>query len=181
MTKKVLRIVSSIVGCLFLILVCLLAFVVLSSRIYGGEPTILGYQVKSVLSGSMDPMFQTGSIIFIQLGNRHSSYQEGDIIAFHMDEKLITHRIIEVKQENGNISYKTRGDNNDAPDRWTVLPDNIVGKYTGFTIPYAGYAINYTNSKLGGALLLVIPGILLVLSAFRTIIGAKKELEAEKA
>lgn len=181
MRKKIWSIVSSVIGSVSVIIVCLAAFVVLSSRISGGEPTVLGYQVKAVLSGSMEPTFQTGSIISIKLGNQRTSYEKGDIITFYMEEKLITHRIIDVIEENGKAAYKTKGDNNDGPDLWTVPSQNIVGKYTNLTIPYIGYALNYANSKAGSALLLIIPGVLLIISALRSIMVAKKDLESSKA
>ncbi|WP_088071908.1 signal peptidase I, partial [Gottfriedia luciferensis] len=79
--------------------------------------------------------------------------------------RIITHRISAVHNKNGEISYKTKGDNNDAPDLWTVYPQNIIGNYSNFTIPYVGYALNFVSSKTGSALLLVVPGILLTLSA----------------
>lgn len=181
MIKKTLRIISSLAGSIFLVFVCILAFVVLSSRIAGGEPTILGYQVKVVLSGSMEPTFQTGSIISIKLRNNHSTYQKGDVITFRKDKELITHRIIDIQKVSGKVLYKTKGDHNNAPDLWEVSKENIVGQYTGFTIPYIGYAMDFTKSKKAGALLLIVPGILLVISAMRSIISAKKELEIEKA
>lgn len=181
MAKKLWKITSSLIGYLFFVFICLTAFVVLSSRLSGGEPAFLGYQVKAVLSGSMEPTFQTGSIIFIMLGDPHTSYKTGDIITFRMEEKLITHRIIDVKQENGQAVYRTKGDHNNGPDLWSVPLQNVVGKYTNFTIPYAGYALNYAQSKAGSALLLIIPGLLLLISAFRSITLAKRELEGSKA
>jgi signal peptidase I len=181
MGKKLWTIVSNITRTIFFTVICLAAFVVLSSRLSGGEPTFLGYQVKAVISGSMEPIFQTGSIISIKLGNQHTSYKKGDIIAFRMDEKLITHRIIDVKKENGQAVYQTKGDHNNGPDLWKVPAQNVAGKYTNFTIPYVGYALNYVHSKAGSALLLIVPGILLIVSAFRSIAIAKKELEGSKA
>jgi signal peptidase I len=181
MKKKLRGIVSSVIGTIFLMMICLAAFIVLSSRLSGGEPTFLGYQVKAVLSGSMEPTFQTGSIISIKPGDQGTSYKTDDIITFRMEDKLITHRIIDVLQENGQAVYKTKGDNNNGPDLWTVPAQNIIGKYTNFTIPYIGYALNYANSKAGSALLLIVPGILLLISAFRSITVAKRELEGSKA
>lgn len=180
MAKKLLKAVSRIGSGMFIVIVCLVAFVVLSSRISGGTPTIAGYQVKAVLSGSMEPTFQTGSIIAIEIKDKHSYYKKGDVITFRMDGKLITHRITDVKTQNGQAVYKTKGDNNDGADRWTVTQQNVVGMYMGFTIPYVGYALNYSSSKLGSALLLFVPGVLLLISAIRSINGAKKELEAGK-
>ena len=40
-----------------------------------------------------------------------------------------------------------------------VLAENVIGKYADITVPYAGYALNYANSKAGAALLLIIPGV----------------------
>ncbi|MGG2025321.1 signal peptidase I SipW [Gottfriedia sp. S16(2024)] len=177
MKKTLLTILSNFVKVMFGGLICILAFVVISSRISGHEPSMLGYQVKSVLSGSMEPTFQTGSIISIKLHTNQTSYQKNDIITFRIKEKLITHRIIEIKNKNGVITYKTKGDNNNSADLWTVTKQDIVGKYTGFTIPYLGYALNYANSKIGSSLLLIIPGILLITSAIYSIGSAKKELE----
>ena len=57
--------------------------------------------------------------------------------------------------------YKTKGDNNDAADLEPVLSENVVGEYTGLTIPYLGYFMNIMNSK-NGAFLFIIPGLLLL-------------------
>jgi signal peptidase I len=179
--KKAIRIIFKVGSALGFILLCLLTLIVLSTKASGGEPAILGHQVKTVLSGSMEPIFQTGSIIVIELAKEGAAYQKGDIITFQSEDKLITHRIMDVKEANGDLLYTTKGDNNDGPDSDYVLPQNIVGKYTNFTIPYAGYIVNYATSKTGSALLLFIPGLLLVLSAGRTIVIELKKMETKNA
>ncbi|MCM3598264.1 signal peptidase I [Metabacillus idriensis] len=179
--KVITKLVKNSLSGIFILIICSLAFIVLSSRLTGGEPAIMGHQLKAVLSGSMEPVFQTGSVISIKLGKDPFTYKKGDIITFQMDEKLITHRVIKVIDQNGQAAYQTKGDNNNGPDMWTVQPGQIIGEYSGFTIPYAGYAMNYANSKAGSALLLIVPGALLILSAFRTIFTAVKEMELTKA
>ena len=54
---------------------------------------------------------------------------------------------------------KQKGDNNNGPDLEPVLAENVIGKYADITVPYAGYALNYANSKAGALLLLIIPGV----------------------
>src|SRR5690625_2348524 len=72
---------------------------------------ILGYQFKTVLSGSMEPTIKTGSVISIKLLEDSTTLNEGDIVTFiKEDETLVTHRIAEVKN-NGEF-YITKGDNN---------------------------------------------------------------------
>ncbi|MGR9048693.1 signal peptidase I SipW [Halobacillus faecis] len=134
--------------------------IVAISKISGGESTFMGYQLKTVLSGSMEPTFQTGSIIAIEPTEDGTQYQEGDVITFIREEGvLVTHRIIEVKGSGENTSYITKGDNNDGVDLEPVLAANVVGKYVDFTIPYIGYVMDFANSKLGSLLLLVVPGL----------------------
>ncbi len=161
------------------ILFCSLAVIVLSSKASGGAPTILNHQFKVVLSGSMEPTFQTGSVIVIEKAVVDQKYKKNQIITFQSEDKLITHRIIDTKESNGQTLYITKGDNNDAPDRGYVLTQNIVGSYSDFTIPYLGYAVKYASSKWGSALLLFIPGLLLVISAIRSIFVTLKEVEVK--
>lgn len=165
--QKIKKWVNNIVtGILMILLICV-ATVVVISKASGGEPEFFGYQLKTVLSGSMEPGIQTGSIIAVEKAVIKTGFEKGDVITFQAEEDiLITHRITEVVRTGDSILYRTKGDNNNAEDMNPVLSENVVAKYTGFTLPYVGYFINFTQSK-NGALLLLIPGfLLLIYSAF---------------
>ncbi|MEI5907759.1 signal peptidase I [Bacillus spongiae] len=179
--KKAIKVLGKMGSGALILLLVVLAVLVLSSRASGGEPTIFGHQVKVVLSGSMEPTFLTGSIIVNEVVNKEATYKKDDIITFQAEDKLITHRIIDVKKVGDQMMYETKGDHNNAPDSGYVVSANIVGKYTGMTIPNAGYIIQFATSKAGSALLLFIPGLLLVLSAVRTMVTALRDLEAKNA
>ncbi len=165
--EKIMKWVNNIVSVLLMTLLISVASVVIISKASGGEPQFLGYQLKTVLSGSMEPGIQTGSIIAVKLAEDKTGYKIGDVITFQADEDiLITHRITEVVKSGDSVLYRTKGDNNNAEDMNPVLSENVVAKYTDFTLPYVGYFINFTQSK-NGALLLLIPGFLLLMySAF---------------
>jgi signal peptidase I len=175
--KIVSRTLSTILTLLFLFMV----FVVISSKASGGEPNLLGYQLKTVLSGSMEPTFKTGSIIAIKPVVDPNHLEKDDVITFmESEEKLVTHRIIEVIHNGENTMYKTKGDHNEDPDNHPVLASNVVGQYTGVTIPYAGYFIDFSKSKNGAAMLLILPGLLLLAFAALTILSALKDLDSLK-
>ncbi|NMH67629.1 signal peptidase I [Bacillus sp. RO3] len=158
----------------------IMVFLVISSRASGGEPKAFGYQFKSVLSGSMEPTFKTGSIIAVKPldENQKASLGENDVITFNKNEtEVVTHRIIDViKQESGTL-YVTKGDSNKDKDLSPVLSDNVMAIYEGFTIPYLGYVVSFAQSPKGTALLLIIPGILLLGYAALNVMQALKELE----
>ncbi|MBU9722451.1 MULTISPECIES: signal peptidase I SipW [Bacillaceae] len=155
-----------------------MVFVVITTQASGGEPEVFGYQIKTVLSGSMEPEFKTGSIIAVEPGGDMTRFQEGDIITFmERENMLITHRIIDVIHSGDHVMYETKGDANAAPDSELVLSENVVAKYSGFTIPYVGYIASFAQSKEGGALLLIVPGLLLIFYAGFTIWQGISEME----
>ena len=176
--KKVFKVISSLITWVLFLLLIFMVFVVISSKASGGEPQFLGYQLKTVLSGSMEPTFKTGSIIAIKSVDDSTSLKKDDVITFmESEEKLVTHRIIEVVGNGEQTMYKTKGDNNEDPDTNPVLPQNVVGKYSGVTIPYAGYLIDYAKSKNGSALMLILPGLLLIIYSAVSILKALKEID----
>lgn len=64
--RKMKRIVSNTISIILLITLVFTAFVVVSSKASNGEPKVFGHQLKTVLSGSMEPTFKTGSIIAVK-------------------------------------------------------------------------------------------------------------------
>ncbi|MCA1055230.1 signal peptidase I [Rossellomorea aquimaris] len=171
---------------LFILLMLLALYSVISSRVSGGEPEIFGYQVKSVLSGSMEPSIRTGSIIAIEKTIDPTKYKKGDVLTFKsIDDPntLITHRVIEVKTIDSQIHYVTKGDNNDANDREPIPSHNVVGEYKGFTVPFIGKVFSFYNTDAGKIVFLIIPGIMLIgwaiLTAWKAI-AAIEEKEGTK-
>lgn len=142
-------------------------FLVIVTKLSGEEPNIFGYQLKVVLSGSMEPDIQTGSVIAVKLGGDMSRFNKGDIITFREENKsLVTHRISEVTHSEGKVSYQTKGDNNNRADINQVFPESVTAEYTGLTIPYVGYFVSFLQSKNGALLVIILGGILLLYSLF---------------
>jgi signal peptidase len=177
--KWISRITSLII---YGILICMI-FLVVSSKLAGGSPKVFGYELMTVLSGSMEPGIHTGSIIAIKPVEDPTKFKKGDVITFKASDdpnKLITHRIIEVQKVDSTVQYITKGDNNDAKDPSPVTAGNVVGKYVGFTIPFVGYALDFIRSKTGAVLLLIVPGILMIVWSVISVWRAIKELETSK-
>lgn len=108
-------------------------------------------------------------------------FKEGDVITFMQeDNTLITHGVVEVNKNGDQVTYTTKGDNNNGADTEPVLSENVVAEYTGKTVPYAGYFVSYAQSKEGSALLLILPGLLLLGYSGFTIWSAIRQLEPKK-
>lgn len=178
------KIVSTTLSALIFTIFLVLVIAVVISKASGGEPSFFGYQIKTVLSGSMEPGIQTGSIVAIKPGGDMTRFQKGDVITFmNPDNILITHRIVDasINTALGEASYTTKGDNNDSADTSAVSSTNVVGQYTGVTVPYVGYAMNFAVSKAGSVMLMIIPGLLLLLYALYSSWKAVAALEKKNA
>lgn len=181
---RIKKIVSTALTLLMSLVFLLVVIAVVISKASGGEPAFFGYQIKTVLSGSMEPGIHTGSIVAIKPGGDMTRFQKGDVITFMNPENiLITHRVIDatVNTATGEATYTTKGDNNDATDSAAVSSTNVVGQYTGVTVPYVGYAMNFAVSKAGSVMLMIIPGLLLLLYALYTSWKAVSALEKKSA
>jgi len=125
---------------------------------------VFGYRLFVITSGSMEPTFYEGDIIFVKETN---SYENGDIITYTMnnEENPTTHRIIGIYNEN---SFLTQGDSNSFADPNPISKDSIIGEVV-YSIPKIGKGIEVTQ-KLRYLLLLVI-----LLLVWRLIYKRKKE------
>lgn len=84
-----------------------------------------------ILTGSMEPLIMPGDVVLVhKISNEDEIYElsKGDIINFKRGNIIITHRIKEVlKDEAGNLSFETKGDNNNAIDEEKVQSNDIKG------------------------------------------------------
>lgn len=124
------------------LIVVLLA--VLAALIAG--PRLFGMQVYCVLSGSMEPSFPTGSLLYVQKTDP-SAVQAGDSITFLLTNEMpATHRVTRVDTEKQ--QFWTKGDNNDHEDAAAVPFQNLLGRPV-ICIPYLGYVSNYIQHPPG--------------------------------
>lgn len=178
--NKAIKITGNVLYGIVFTALLLMIVMVISSRASGGEPELFGYQFKTVLSGSMEPTFKTGSVILVEEIKDKLALKENDVITFRQDEKnVVTHRIVEVVKQGEAVLYRTKGDNNEEADMNPVMPENVVAKYSDITVPFIGYFLKYASSPMGTALLLIIPGLLLLGYSALTIRQAIREIEGK--
>ncbi len=151
-----LKVISKILSWLLIIPISLLAIYILSSnfRLFGI------YQSFLVQSGSMEPAIMTGDVIVIKSVN---TYQINDVITFtNNSDKVVTHRIIEVNDNNGEKTFNTKGDANRSGDDDAIAPSQVIGKVI-MVIPRLGYIVAFSKTPLGIMFLLLIPAAIFAL------------------
>ena len=110
-----------------------------------------GLQIYTVISGSMEPTYHVGSLIYVKKVDP-STLKVKDPITFELSDKTIaTHRIVEIvtDETNPNVyKFRTKGDANKDVDANLIEPNKVLGKAI-FTIPYLGYVATYIQSYPG--------------------------------
>ena len=141
-------------------------------------PMVIKWKPVVVLTGSMEPTYKVGSVIYYKQVPKEE-IKQGDAITFTLkDNTFVTHRVNKIE----NDMYETKGDANESPDLEKVSYDNIKGKVQKLYIPYVGYYINFIGHNM---YLIAIVIIILVseflLSNIKTIdINRKKEDRSEE-
>ena len=126
---------------------------------------LAGIQVYTVLSGSMEPTYHTGSVIYVKKVD-YTTLRVGDPITFMVDEHTVaTHRIVDIIPDDEDptvLRFVTKGDANANADAGTVHYKNIIGTPV-FTVPYLGYVVNYIQHPPGTYVAIAAGAVLLML------------------
>ena len=144
-------------------------------------PQVFGYKTFAVLSGSMEPQYHVGSLVFAKPTSAEE-IQVGDPITFKLaGDSVATHRVISIDQEAQ--QFQTKGDANDTEDMDPVPFANLIGRAQDFSIPLFGYLTIFIKTKQGivaGCALLIVVVLLLFLPDILGK-GDKKEQKKEKS
>jgi len=169
MTKTVLKWTGNVLTGVLVILIVLAGFSMVQARRNPGSVTfILGYKPMTVLTGSMSPLLAPGDVIFIRRVSPES-VKVGDVVTYRQDSStFITHRVIEVVNEDGAAAFRTKGDANNVEDSSLVHSDQILGALA-FKIPKGGYIANFARSPAGFFLFIVLPVVLLIALELKTL------------
>ncbi len=120
---KTLRKVWDITTTLIVALVVILSILMVGAR-------VVGLRVFTVLSGSMEPTYPVGSMIYVKSVDPYE-LGSGDVITYMLSEDTVaTHRIVEVVPDEEDptvIRFMTKGDANDAIDATPVHYKNVIG------------------------------------------------------
>lgn len=155
-TKKGLEIIKSLVIGLLSVILVLNLYVIIQSKLNPNKvPSIFGYKPFIVLSNSMQDEFVVGDLIVVKSVN-FESLKTGDVVAFRDDNnKVTTHRIVNMLEKGYATCFETKGDNNNTNDEGMVCEESVEGKYI-FKIPLLGEIILFIQEPYGFIIILLI-------------------------
>ncbi len=143
---------------------------------------LVGLQVFTVLSGSMEPVYHVGSLIYVKTVDP-ADLVVGDDISFMLDEDTVaTHRIVGIVPDENDPSvlrFRTKGVANEQEDGSLVHYKNVIGKPV-FTIPYLGYVANYIQNPPGTYIAISIGAVVMFLVFLPDLFGGEDEPKKPK-
>lgn len=164
-SHKVLTVIGTIL-CIILvpILAVNLTLIVKSYTNAEEVPDIGGYLPMIVLTDSMYPEIESGDLIICHT-IKAEDVKVDDVISFFdpagNGTSVVTHRVIEIVEEDGEIKFRTKGDFNNTEDKELVPAENLVGIYQS-RIAGAGKIAMFMQSTAGLIICVVLPIVLLV-------------------
>ena len=89
-------------------------------------------------SQSMDPTIHKGDAVILKKVDKKTELKKGDIVAYSNGKLIIVHRIVGVNKKGKNITYTTKGDNNNGNDPRAVNQTQVKG-IVKFKIPFIAW------------------------------------------
>jgi signal peptidase I len=152
------------------------------------------------LDHPFDRTLHVGDLLVLQGLNPQdykTNYPDSDIIVFHKasdPEELIVHRITAVKEIDGKLYFRTKGDGNPIT-KWPGIPDpseydgpnieppegvpqdQVVGRVV-MRIPWAGHVVLFMRTQAGLVVVVLLVALLIILEFIIPVLRKEKKTEA---
>ena len=162
---KILTVIGTILCIILLPILIINCTLIVKSYTSEEVPDVGGYLPLIVLTDSMYPVIESGDLIICHT-EEAENIRVGDVIAFFdpagNGSSIVTHRVMEVTEQGGQIAWKTKGDNNNTEDRLLVTEDKLVAEYEGTRLAGLGNVALFMQTTPGLIVCVVCPILLLV-------------------
>lgn len=162
--KKAFNIITDVLLVIFILLAALITIVSLNTK-DRGVTNIFGYVPLNIQTNSMQDVINPGDLIITQKYNGED-IEVGDIISFFSVEEettiIKTHRVVRKENNDGTITFITKGDNAEGEDQLELTKNDIVSVYQsndyhGWKLPIVGSIFSFLKSQTGFLFCIILP------------------------
>lgn len=162
--KKVLKVIGDIALTMFILLAAIVTIISLNTK-DRGVTNISGKVLLNIKTDSMQPAINPGDLIITKKYDGED-IKINDIISFFAFEQnttiIKTHRVIEIKNIDGTITFTTKGDNAVGQDEVELTKNDIVSiydssDYNGIRIPLIGGLFSFLQTQVGFLIFIILP------------------------
>lgn len=120
-------------------------------------PKLMGAAPYSVLTGSMRPAMEPGSLVIVRPVDP-ADIRIGDVITYQLHSgrpEVVTHRVVGIAASSGGErTFTTQGDANSTPDAEPVMEVQVRGR-VAYMVPWLGHVNSAIHSATRSNLLIV--------------------------
>ena len=150
----------------------------------GEAPSLGGYTVFRITTGSMKPSYDTDTLILVKKTDP-SQIRVGDVISFYsadpaLEGSVNTHRVIAVEKDGTEWKYTTQGDANNTPDQYGTDSSSLIGKVVGSSLILGKLARLVANPLIFIPVILIPLVVILISNIIRTAALAGKIAKDEE-
>ena len=162
---KILTVIGTLLCVVLIPILVVNCILIVKSYTSEDVPSVAGTLPLIVLTDSMYPMIESGDLIICRTVEAEE-IRLGDVISFFdpagNGTSIVTHRVVEVINDDKGISWKTKGDNNNTEDRLLVPAEKLVAVYEGTRIAGMGNVALFMQTPTGLVVCVVLPLIVLI-------------------
>ena len=165
-SNKILTVIG-IIACVILVPILVINLTLIAKSFLNKDqvPNVAGKLPLIVLTDSMYPEIESGDLIICKT-EEPENIRVGDVISFFdpagNGTSIVTHRVMEVTEQDGLLAWRTKGDNNNTEDRLLVTEDKLVAIWHGTRLPGFGNVALFMQTTPGLLICCVCPVLLLV-------------------
>ena len=165
-SNKILTVIG-IIACVILVPILVINLTLIAKSFLNKDqvPNVAGKLPLIVLTDSMYPEIESGDLIICKT-EEPENIRVGDVISFFdpagNGTSIVTHRVLEVTEQDGLLAWRTKGDNNNTEDRLLVTEDKLVAIWHGTRLPGFGNVALFMQTTPGLLICCVCPILLLV-------------------
>ena len=131
---------------------------------------LAGYHRYVITGGSMGGTIEKGSVIWAK-EVPVAELREGDVITYRPPPGagptgLVTHRIVSIREDDGDRVYRTKGDGNASADPWEFRLDEETQARVAFHVPYLGRVLSVASVRENRMLVVGLISLLVVIATF---------------
>lgn len=138
------------------------------------------FQVETVLSGSMEPLFAPGDLLVV-VPEPLAEVRAGQVLSFRAPTPghgVETHRVVRVIHPGPHPVIVTKGDANSAPDPWRARLHGETAWRMVAVVPRAGSLIRTLREPWVHMIAVILVPFLLAAAALRSIWRPERSVEA---
>lgn len=176
--KNIIKIILGIIKSIATFFIVCVFSIIFLQRVSNNSINLAGFSIYTVVTESMYPKYKVYDMILVKSVDTKSIKVHDDVVykgeKADFQGKIVTHRVEDITEDNGVLTFTTKGINNDIEDP-LVNENQIMGKVV-HKLLLLSLISKVINNTYGFYFLIFVPLVVVIFLEVMESIEEKKEL-----